>query len=60
LDNHWGAEVKDHPDMILSAQMIIDKFGGQEGIMQALYTNPKVSSINGAFYAPGNFNVTND
>lgn len=27
--------------MILSAQMIVEKFGGQEGIMQALYTNAK-------------------
>lgn len=41
LDNHWKAEVKDFPDMILSAQMIMDKYGGQEGIMQTLYTNPK-------------------
>jgi len=40
--------------------MIIEKFGGQEGIMQALYTNPKVSSQIRAFSAPGNFSFTND
>jgi len=43
MDNSEKAGIKDFPDMILSAQMIIEKFGGQEGIMQALYTNPKVS-----------------
>jgi Ca2+-transporting ATPase len=41
MDNSEKAGIKDFPDMILSAQMIIEKFGGQEGIMQALYTNPK-------------------
>jgi len=41
MDNNEKAGIKDFPDMIKSAQLIIEKFGGQEGIMQALYTNPK-------------------
>lgn len=41
LDNHHSAGLKDFPNMILSSQMIVETYGGQEGIMTSLFTNPK-------------------
>ena len=42
LDNHHFAGNNSHPMMRLSSQMIMEKYGGPNGIMSALYTNIKV------------------
>ena len=45
LDNHHKDNSTDFPDRVISARMIVEEFGGNEAIAQALYTNLKVSFI---------------
>lgn len=42
LDNHYKVEDGPNPDMIKSSKMIMETYGGPEGIMKSLYTDPKV------------------
>ena len=44
LDNHYKVEDGPNPDMIKSYKMIMETYGGPEGIMKSLYTDPKVSN----------------
>jgi Ca2+ transporting ATPase len=41
LDNHHFAGLKEYPNLRISSQMIMEKYGGQDGIMKALFTNSK-------------------
>lgn len=36
-------QFKKDTEMVLSSELIMDKYGGQEGIMKALYTDQNVS-----------------
>ena len=41
LDNR---HTKKGTEIVLSSELIVNRFGGQEGIMKALYTDPVVST----------------